>query len=42
MNLLAIQFVIVSLKEDMFNNANVLFKTRFFDGSSCVSRTAKK
>jgi structural maintenance of chromosome 2 len=36
-----IQFIIVSLKEDMFNNANVLFKTRFFDGSSCVTRTAK-
>ena len=40
--LLPFQFIIVSLKEDMFNNANVLFKTRFFDGSSCVSRTAKK
>lgn len=35
------QFIIVSLKDDMFNNANVLFKTRFVDGSSTVVRTAK-
>ena len=34
------QFIIVSLKEGMFNNANVLFRTRFVDGCSAVSRTA--
>ncbi len=34
-----IQFVIVSLKEGMFNNANVLFKTKFVDGTSTVTRT---
>jgi structural maintenance of chromosome 2 len=33
------QFIIVSLKEDMFNNANVLFTTKFIDGVSAVSRT---
>lgn len=32
------QFVIVSLKDDMFRNANVLFKTRFVDGKSTVAR----
>uniref|UniRef100_A0AC35U0H0 Structural maintenance of chromosomes protein n=1 Tax=Rhabditophanes sp. KR3021 TaxID=114890 RepID=A0AC35U0H0_9BILA len=32
------QFVIVSLKDGMFNNANVLFKTQFLDGSSVVKR----
>jgi len=32
------QFIIVSLKEDMFNNANVLFKTKFVDGHSTVTR----
>lgn len=32
------QFVIVSLKDDMFRNANVLFKTRFVDGKSTVTR----
>lgn len=32
------QFIIVSLKEGMFNNANVLFKTKFVDGVSTVSR----
>ncbi|CAG2162003.1 unnamed protein product [Oppiella nova] len=32
------QFIIVSLKDDMFNNANVLFKTRFVDGTSQVTR----
>ena len=32
------QFIIVSLKEGMFNNANVLFKTRFVDGCSTVTR----
>ena len=33
------QFVVVSLKEGMFNNANVIFRTRFVDGISNVSRT---
>ena len=32
------QFVVVSLKEGMFNNANVLFRTRFVDGVSTVAR----
>lgn len=32
------QFIIVSLKDDMFRNANVLFKTRFVDGKSTVTR----
>merc|ERR1719491_2047454 len=34
------QFIIVSLKEGMFNHANVLFRTRFIDGTSQVSRNA--
>jgi len=34
------QFIIVSLKEGMFNNANVLFRTRFIDGTSTVGRYA--
>ncbi|GAA5805506.1 hypothetical protein EDC94DRAFT_603518 [Helicostylum pulchrum] len=33
------QFLVVSLKDGMFNNANVLFKTRFRDGTSVVERT---
>jgi len=33
------QFIVVSLKEGMFNNANVIFKTKFVDGVSTVSRT---
>lgn len=33
------QFVVVSLKEGMFNNANVIFRTKFVDGISTVSRT---
>ena len=32
------QFVVVSLKDGMFNNANVLFKTDFVDGISVVKR----
>ncbi|CAH8615487.1 unnamed protein product [Schistosoma intercalatum] len=32
------QFIVVSLKDGMFNNANVLFKTKFVDGVSTVSR----
>ncbi|SCU97709.1 LADA_0H07800g1_1 [Lachancea dasiensis] len=31
------QFIVVSLKEGMFNNANRVFKTRFQDGTSVVS-----
>ena len=33
------QFIIVSLKEGMFNNANVLYRTKFVDGVSTVART---
>ncbi|XP_077576022.1 structural maintenance of chromosomes protein 2 [Stigmatopora nigra] len=33
------QFVVVSLKDGMFTNANVLFKTKFVDGMSTVSRS---
>jgi structural maintenance of chromosome 2 len=36
------QFIVVSLKEDMFKNANVLFQTKFVDGVSTVSRTTAK
>ncbi|RUS73082.1 hypothetical protein EGW08_019163 [Elysia chlorotica] len=32
------QFIVVSLKDGMFNNANVLFRTKFVDGVSTVSR----
>lgn len=32
------QFIVVSLKNGMFNNANVLFKTKFVDGVSTVTR----
>lgn len=32
------QFIVVSLKEGMFNNANVLFQTKFIDGMSGVIR----
>merc|ERR1719162_1650178 len=32
------QFIVVSLKEGMFNHANVLFRTRFMDGTSGVTR----
>ncbi len=38
----ALQFIVVSLKDGMFNNANVLFRTKFVDGMSTVSRTAQK
>lgn len=34
------QFIIVSLKDGMFNNANVLFRTKFEEGVSVVTRTA--
>ena len=33
------QFIVVSLKEGMFNNAKVIFRTKFVDGVSTVSRT---
>ena len=33
------QFIVVSLKDGMFNNANVLFRTKFVDGMSTVGRT---
>nr|WJN25075.1 condensin complex subunit [Farysia itapuensis] len=33
------QFIIVSLKEGLFTNANVLFRARFRDGTSLVERT---
>ncbi|KAI8056766.1 structural maintenance of chromosome protein 2 [Syncephalis plumigaleata] len=33
------QFIVVSLKEGMFNNANVLFRARFRDGVSVVEPT---
>lgn len=39
---LQFQFIIVSLKDGMFNHANVLFKTRFVDGTSTVIRTENK
>uniref|UniRef100_A0A1E1XGS4 Structural maintenance of chromosomes protein n=1 Tax=Amblyomma aureolatum TaxID=187763 RepID=A0A1E1XGS4_9ACAR len=35
------QFIVVSLKEGMFNNANVLFRTKFVNGMSTVSRSAQ-
>jgi structural maintenance of chromosome 2 len=34
------QFIVVSLKEGMFNHANCLFRTRFIDGTSTVTRYA--
>merc|ERR1712129_535065 len=33
------QFIVVSLKEGMFTNANVIFRTSFIDGISAVKRT---
>nr|WCZ58682.1 structural maintenance of chromosomes protein SMC-2 [Seculamonas ecuadoriensis] len=32
------QFIVVSLKEGMFNNANVIFRTKFVNGQSTVTR----
>jgi len=32
------QFIVVSLKDGMFQNANVLFRTKFIDGVSTVTR----
>ena len=37
-----LQFIIVSLKDGMFSNANVLFKTQFVNGLSTVSRVVNK
>jgi structural maintenance of chromosome 2 len=36
------QFILISLKDGMFNNANVLFKTSFVDGLSKVDRVVLK
>ncbi|WFD07169.1 Structural maintenance of chromosomes protein 2 [Malassezia vespertilionis] len=36
------QFIVVSLKEGLFNNANVLFRARFRDGTSLVERIAQQ
>lgn len=33
------QFIVVSLKEGMFGNANVIFRTKFVDGVSTIRRT---
>jgi len=35
------QFIIVSLKEGLFTNVNILFCTRFCDGTSIVERMAQ-
>jgi structural maintenance of chromosome 2 len=34
------QFIVVSLKEGMFTNANVLFKAKFRDGISAVDASS--
>ena len=36
------QFIVVSLKEGMFSNANVVFRTKFVDGVSTVARTVNR
>ncbi len=36
------QFIVVSLKEGMFNNADVLFRTKFIEGNSTVSRSSNQ
>jgi len=36
------QFIVVSLKEGLFTNANVLFRVQFCDGTSVVERTAQR
>ena len=38
----ASQFIVVSLKEGMFNNANVIFRTKFVGGVSTVSRNVNR
>ncbi|KZC13859.1 PREDICTED: structural maintenance of chromosomes protein 2 [Dufourea novaeangliae] len=35
------QFIVVSLKDGMFNNANVIYTTRFVDGMSTISRSER-
>ncbi|KAJ2423887.1 Structural maintenance of chromosomes protein 2, partial [Coemansia sp. RSA 2531] len=35
------QFIVVSLKEGMFNNASVVFRARFRNGISMVDRIAQ-
>jgi structural maintenance of chromosome 2 len=35
------QFIVVSLKDGMFNNANVLYKVSFIDGTSKVERIGR-
>ena len=34
------QFIVVSLKDDMFTNANRIYQTRFVDGTSTVAIAA--
>ncbi|UZJ57028.1 hypothetical protein CBS101457_006348 [Exobasidium rhododendri] len=36
------QFIVVSLKEGLFTNANVLFRARFRDGTSIVERISQR
>jgi len=36
------QFIVVSLKDGLFNNANVLFRTKFRDGTSIVEQTTQR
>lgn len=36
------QFIVVSLKEGLFTNANVLFRARFRDGTSIVERITQR
>ena len=36
------QFIVVSLKEGMFQNANIIFRTKFVDGISTITRTANR
>jgi structural maintenance of chromosome 2 len=36
------QFIVVSLKEGMFTNANCIFRTKFVDGVSTVTRTVNR
>lgn len=36
------QFIIVSLKEGLFDHANVVFRTKFVDGVSTITRTVNK
>ena len=36
---LSSQFLVVSHKDGFFNNANIIFRTKFVDGVSAVTRT---